>query len=391
LSDGRTILLVSPYRAEYGPREVLHHVADALAARGHRIVCAVPAATQVAPELRERADAVHEVEGLGTVPRTLNVIRLGDFAREHLAASREIERIARAERAEAVYSASEAILAGSLAGRRLGVPTLVHAIGMSIRSPRWTGAAYVRTLSRLTDRFVACSSAVAEMLAGFGIPDDRLTVAHNGVSVSAIDTADAAAPDVRRPAVGMFAAYDPRKGHELFIAAAEAVAAHYPEARFYIVGGSLSAQPESLAFERRIERMIERLGLGERVVRVDFVPRPEVFGWIRAMDVVVVPSRTEAFAHALLEAMVCARPVVATAVEGNLDAFVDGQSGVYVPRTPSALASAVTTLIDDPDRRERMGQAARERASRFFDVSVSAPAIANAVDLLLAEAGARHS
>jgi glycosyltransferase involved in cell wall biosynthesis len=59
-------------------------------------------------------------------------------------------------------------------------------------------------------------------------------------------------------------------------------------------------------------------------------------------------------------------PVVATAVGGVPEAVRDGVEGVLVPSgDPDALADAITELATDPDRRERMGRAARERADAF--------------------------
>ena len=162
------------------------------------------------------------------------------------------------------------------------------------------------------------------------------------------------------------------------MAAAGIIAEKVPEASFYLVGGVLQDQPESAAFERRVVDQIERLGLTRHVKRVGYIAPPELYAWIRSMDVVVVPSRTEAFAHVLVEAMKCGRPVVATGIEGNLDAFVDGHSGIYAGRDPKSIAAKVLWLLDNPERAESMGVAA-ERRARLFDLESMLPALADAV------------
>jgi glycosyltransferase involved in cell wall biosynthesis len=389
MSEPRSILVVSPYRAEYGPPQTLAYVAEALAGAGYRPVCVVPPGAHLTERMRALGTPVHVLPGLTTFPRTFNVFRLVAFLRAHIAASRRIARIARTERAAAVYSISEAIFCGSLAARRVGIPSLVHVIGMSIQSPRWAAHVYIRLLGRLTDRFIACSSAAAEMLAGYGLPDTGITVVHNGIPVAEVESTDGVVALLAEgPRIGMVAAYDPRKGHELFVDAAAIIARRHPEARFYLIGGALEGQAESLAFSERIAAMIDDLGLADRFERVGFVPQPEVYRWIRSMDVVVVPSKTEAFAHALLEGMVCGKPVVATAIEGNLDAFVNGQSGIYVETEPKAVADAVSSLLEDPARRAAMGNAARERARLLFDLGVTQPALAHAVSRLVRTAAA---
>jgi type III pantothenate kinase len=186
----------------------------------------------------------------------------------------------------------------------------------------------------------------------------------------------------------MIAAYDARKGHDLFVSAASLIAAAAPDATFYIVGGVLEDQPESAAFERRVIEQIDRLGLSEHVRRVGYVAPPELYTWIRSMDVIVVPSRTEAFAQVLVEAMKCARPVVATGIEGNLDAFIDGHSGLYAAGDPQSIATKVTELLGDPDRAAAMGLAAERRAG-LFDLEWMLPALADAVRRVDEAAGPR--
>jgi glycosyltransferase involved in cell wall biosynthesis len=107
----------------------------------------------------------------------------------------------------------------------------------------------------------------------------------------------------------------------------------------------------------------------------------------------IVPSKTEAFAHALPEAMLCKVPVVATAIEGNLDAFVDGHSGLYADSTGASIAERVLSLLDDPARSARMAEAAHRRARLLFDLDVTLPALSAAVRRTIesAYAGDRHA
>jgi glycosyltransferase involved in cell wall biosynthesis len=374
------IVVVSPYRLEYGPPQTLAHVARALVDAGFDPICLVPDRARRVGDLEQIAD-VRSLGELTTVPRTWNVGRLGSFMAHHMKAARAIEDVVRESDARAVYSISEAVFAGSLAARRSSVPGIVHVIGMSIRSPRLGGLAYVRMLDHLTAHFVACSSAVAEMLSDYGVPDEKISVVHNGVPLSEIKATEHL-PDPlagqSRPRIGMVAAYDPRKGHDLFVDAAALVALEDPAATFYIIGGVLEGQSESAAFEGRVISQIERLGLGDRIKRLGYLAPPELFAWIAAMDVMVVPSRTEAFAHVLVEAMACERPVVATGVEGNLDAFAHGHSGLYASRDAQSIAAAISRMLRDPARARAMGEAAGRRAE-LFDLNVTLPALGDAI------------
>jgi len=85
------------------------------------------------------------------------------------------------------------------------------------------------------------------------------------------------------------------------------------------------------------------------------------------MDIFVLASHREGFPRAAMEASAMALPVVATDVRGCREVVVPGVTGALVAvRDPDALAAALREL-QDPTRRTRQGQAARERAVREFD------------------------
>lgn len=80
-------------------------------------------------------------------------------------------------------------------------------------------------------------------------------------------------------------------------------------------------------------------------------------------DISVLASQSEGFPNTLVEAMAAGRPVVATAVGGNRDAVVDGETGRLVPvGDAAALASALQELSDSPQLRARFGAAGLARA-----------------------------
>ncbi len=85
------------------------------------------------------------------------------------------------------------------------------------------------------------------------------------------------------------------------------------------------------------------------------------------MDVFVLPSRNEGFPLSIVEAMLAARPVVATDVGSVREAVLDGVSGFVVPPDDvDALRSALRRLLDDAELRVHMGEAGRARALDHF-------------------------
>ena len=380
----RSILVVSPYELEYGPRRTLEQVTRAALLAGARPVCVVRSREAIPPQLATLPAEIRVVPELRTAPGTLAPAALARFVRAHRAASAAITQIARDEDAAAVYTISEAVLAAGMAARRLELPSVTHVIGMSVGARRIVARPYLRMLDRVSTRFVACSTAATEMLAANGVDRDTIELVHNSISVAEIDAA-AGLPSplqAKGPIVGMVAAYDARKGQDLFVEAAAIVAASHPEVRFVLIGGALDT-PLSRAFEESVGDQIARYGLSERVTQTGFVAQPGVFAWMRAFDVVVAPSRTEGFAHTVLETMACAKPLVATAIEGNLDAIVNDESGLLVEPTPAAIAAGIVTLLADPRRAEALGRAARARVAERFDENVAIPRLARVVAALL--------
>jgi glycosyltransferase involved in cell wall biosynthesis len=88
-----------------------------------------------------------------------------------------------------------------------------------------------------------------------------------------------------------------------------------------------------------------------------------------AADLFILPSHEEGLSNSLLEAMAYGLPAIATALGGNLDAIVPGETGVLVPaKAPEALGQAIADLAADAGLRARMGAAARARAEQQFSV-----------------------
>jgi glycosyltransferase involved in cell wall biosynthesis len=98
-----------------------------------------------------------------------------------------------------------------------------------------------------------------------------------------------------------------------------------------------------------------------------------------------LPSRSEGFSNAIVEAMASSLPVVATRVGGNEEAIVDGVSGYLVPAEDvDALATAIERLLCDPLEARRMGAAGREIVTQKFTADAMMKAITHRYGVLLA-------
>jgi glycosyltransferase involved in cell wall biosynthesis len=106
--------------------------------------------------------------------------------------------------------------------------------------------------------------------------------------------------------------------------------------------------------------------LGANVRFTGFLSHDELDVLYRQASVLVLASESEGQPNAVLEGMAHARPVVVTPVGGIPDLVDDGVNGLLMPYgDPSALASALARLAEDPDSARRMGVAARQTVEQF--------------------------
>ena len=202
-------------------------------------------------------------------------------------------------------------------------------------------------------RVVANCTAAADRLRLEGVPSRKIAVIPNGLDFEAYAPREPIAL-VRR--VATVANLRREKGHDVLLEAAAIVVRHFPDARFDIVG----AGPERAALGTRAES----LGLG---AAVSFLGHCEdVPTRLAAADLFVLPSRSEAFPNAVLEAMAIGLPTIASSVGGLLEVIEHQRSGVLVPPDdPLALAGEISRLMADPARAAQLGAAARAHARNF--------------------------
>jgi len=218
---------------------------------------------------------------------------------------------------------------------------------------------------RHVDVFIAASRVIAGILAGDGIPPDRIETVHDGVNVGFIEkqeTVDARAAywlPRNVPLVGNVAALAAHKGQRHLVAAAARVVRTVPDARFLIIGEGELREP--------LERQIKELGLERHVILGGF--RSDAVGMMKSFDLFVMSSVTEGLGSSILEAMVSRRAVVATRAGGIPEVVVDGVTGLLVPpHDEGALADAIIKALGDHALRARLGEAGRQRVAEEFSV-----------------------
>lgn len=113
--------------------------------------------------------------------------------------------------------------------------------------------------------------------------------------------------------------------------------------------------------------LAEQLGLKEHINFTGFVK--EVAQYFHLAHFFVLPSRSEGLPNALLEAMACGLPAVATHVGGIPKVVIDGETGLLVPPDDEeALADAIKRLLDSPSLCRKMGKAARRHIEAHYSI-----------------------
>jgi glycosyltransferase involved in cell wall biosynthesis len=225
-----------------------------------------------------------------------------------------------------------------------------------------------RFLARRTDVLIAVSEEVRDDLVGLGVaPLEQFEVVRLGLDLSAFaDDGDRAA---RRAAVReqwgiasdervitLVARLVPIKRVDRFLETA-ALLRDRPGVRFVVVGDG-ELREDLVASE-------PARALGDRVVWAGF--RRDVPDVCFASDVVVLTSDNEGTPVSLIEAQAAATPVVSTSVGGVRSVVLDGETGLLAD-DPPALAAAVGSLLDDPDRAAAMAKRGREHVLPTFGV-----------------------
>jgi glycosyltransferase involved in cell wall biosynthesis len=219
------------------------------------------------------------------------------------------------------------------------------------------GPTLTRRLLDSADWVTACSRASLEHVRGFepGIAE-RSSWIPNGLDA----TSPASPPpaDVEPLVVGL-GRLSPEKGFDVLLRAFAELRRDVPDARLVLAGRGVE--------EGALVALAGELGIANAVDFRGWVRAADVPGLLDRANIVAVPSREEGFGMTALEAAMRGRPVVATRTGGLPEVVDDGVTGVLIPpEKPDELAGAIASLLRDPERAARLGQAGRERAQQLF-------------------------
>jgi len=215
------------------------------------------------------------------------------------------------------------------------------------------------------NRAIAVSDAAGrDWIARTRLPASRVTTIYNGVDPerfrrrrSRIEARQMLGLPVGALMIGSVGRLDPVKGFSYLLEAAASLIPEYPNLLLAVAGTGPS--------HRDLLNDAERLGISNHVRWLGFCS--DVNTVYDALDLFVLPSLRDALPYALIEAMAHELPAIGTSVGGIPEIIEDQETGLLVPpRQVADLARALRLLLASPERRIRMGGAARARVLKHF-------------------------
>jgi glycosyltransferase involved in cell wall biosynthesis len=241
------------------------------------------------------------------------------------------------------------------------------------------GSHFGNWVLRQADGVIGVSRFTAETyVRSAGLPADRVFAVHNAVDSNFFRPE---VPEAHRfamrarlgipagvPLIGCAARLSRWKDQASLLEALVTIRRDVPDARLVLAGQTMDLAPDGRGdYKNYLVRRSAALGLGDAVTFAGFLPQHEMPGFYAALDVLAHPSVEEPFGLVLVEAMACARPVVAVGAGGVPEIIRDGVDGLLVPREqPEAMAAALVRVLRESALAGRLARSGCARARDTF-------------------------
>lgn len=364
-----TILHIIPEERFGGPAKRTLEVARQLKEYGFVSIVAMPEGDKTFARLLNEADILYyQVKSFKRLPPNLSPFSLLNWFFNFIPGIVSLVRIIKRDKVDIVHTNGIMSLQAPLAAK-LSMRKLVWHLN-DIMTPRLLKSLLSPLVHLLPNRVVVSARAVAGYYLGSSNLARSATILYPPVDTTKFRP-NCKSEKIRKEfglkasdkVVGMVGNINPVKGYEYYFQAAGLIKESTFKVRFLVVGKRLETQEK---YWQRLQRLIAHLRIEGDVIlpgiRLDI---PEIMD---VMDIFVLSSVSEAAPIVVLEAMACAKPVIATKIGGVPELVIDGETGIIVPpKDAKAIANAVLYLLGHPDEAREMGIKARRRAIEYYD------------------------
>ncbi|MFN4343134.1 MAG: glycosyltransferase [Azonexus sp.] len=246
-------------------------------------------------------------------------------------------------------------LEGYLAVESLNMPIVQHC-----RCTPTLNAEEISILNRSSTPIICVSQGVADVLKGYGLATQRLRVVHNAIDIQT-PLSEPVSPGCVAGSIviGTVGRLNELKSVDHLIKAIARLREEGLSVYCLVVGEGEERQ--------NLEQLAASLGVSDVVRFAGFQAAP--LGWVQAMDICVLCSSKEGFPRVVLEAMLAAKPVVGSDVNGTRELVVNEETGLlYAYGDIPELAASLRRLVQDPGLRREMGNAGRHRVAAHYSI-----------------------
>lgn len=320
--------------------------------------------------IQDRGELADEVEALGIPVIVLELMRKGGHDRQVVPALR---RIMREHRIDLIHThLYHANLYGRLAARKEGIPAIAS-VHNTYKKRKWYRHLINRWLAGKTFVVTAGSEDVEkDLLTVDRLSPKKVVRLPNSIDLSRVETSLSVTEAKARfgftdneVVIGTVGRVEEQKGHVFLLEAFAQLRRRADGNRLkLLLVGDGRLLPE-------LKETAARLGISDAVCFPGNIAKlAEVY---QAIDLFTMPSLWEGLSLAMLEAMAAGLPMVATEVGGARDVLGNNQWGLLVPpHDAAALASAIDSLLDDPDTAARLAAAGKARVHANYSVAALA-------------------
>ena len=339
------ILQVIPYFCFGGAETMCENLTYGLTELGHQVV--------VVSLYNERTPISERMEARG-----IRILYLDKKLGLDISMISKLRKIMKAEKPDVVHTHLDVIKYAVAAARLSGVKTCIHTVhNVADKEAEGRIQKIINTIYFKLgwSRPVALSPQVKQTIVDFyGLPERNVPVIFNGVDLTRCLVKESyeleAAPQLLH--VGRF---NEQKNHSGLLEAFRLFLEKYPGSTLRLVGdGELLQQTVKQAGELGICNQVQFCG-----------STGNVYPYLHAADIFLLPSKYEGMPMTIIEAMGTGLPIVASNVGGVPDMIEDGKSGLLVACDPAEICSACLRLAENAELRERTGRLARQQSHRF--------------------------
>jgi glycosyltransferase involved in cell wall biosynthesis len=226
-------------------------------------------------------------------------------------------------------------------------PYALYQRAFTALNARWERRAF-----RTAKHIIAVSDAVAEDVQELGVPSERVEVIYNGVDIDEFSPGPSERTSFNLPLhvpLGLFVGdiRTWRKNLDTLLLAMQSI----PHLHLAVAGEVKKSPAPALARKLKVADRVHFLGKTPRIPML-----------MRSVDLLIFPSRYEPYGLVALEAMASGLPVILSRNVGSLEAFGDSLEVLEDPEDAAGLAASICSVLDSPERRERMTRLGRQRA-----------------------------